>query len=91
MATAGVSTAAESGRLNEVATLINEADNALTNLRALDEQASHVEDVKKQAFFYKDSVKPAMGALRKPCDQLELLVDKAMWPFPTYEDILFNA
>ncbi|WP_130836396.1 glutamine synthetase III family protein [Lachnoclostridium sp. Marseille-P6806] len=88
---AGVSTMAEMGRLNEVAALINEADNALNNLKALDEQAGQIADRKKQAFFYKDSVKPAMAALRKPCDELELLVDKAMWPFPTYQDLLFEV
>ena len=33
---------------------------------------------------------PAMAELRKPCDVLETVVDKKEWPFPTYEDMLFE-
>ncbi len=32
---------------------------------------------------------PAMEAVRKEADALELLTDKTYWPFPTYSDILF--
>ena len=32
-----------------------------------------------------------MNALRTPCDALEMLVDKSAWPFPTYEDLLFEV
>ena len=34
---------------------------------------------------------PAMGALRKPADELELLVSKEYWPFPTYADLIFEV
>ena len=30
-----------------------------------------------------------MEAARAIADQLELLVDRAHWPFPTYRDLLF--
>ena len=46
---------------------------------------------KAQAFFYKDAVMPAMAALRKPADELEMLVDKEDWPFPTYGDLMFEV
>ena len=32
---------------------------------------------------------PAMNAVRKEADALELITDKTYWPFPTYSDILF--
>ena len=35
-----------------------------------------MEDGKEQAFFYKDTVKDAMDALRMPVDALEMIVDK---------------
>jgi glutamine synthetase len=31
-----------------------------------------------------------MSNLRRPCDELEKLVDKKMRPFPTYEDLMFD-
>ena len=32
-----------------------------------------------------------MEALRAPIDELEMLVDKALWPVPTYGDLLFEV
>ena len=47
-------------------------------------------DAQAQAFYIKDVVKPAMDAVRAPADELEGLVSKDYWPFPTYGDILFD-
>jgi len=41
------------------------------------------------ARYYHDTIIPAMDAVRAPADQLETLVGKPYWPFPTYSDILF--
>jgi glutamine synthetase len=43
------------------------------------------------AFAYKDIVVPAMEALRKPVDKLEMLVDKEAWPMPSYGDLIFEV
>lgn len=40
--------------------------------------------------FYKKVV-PAMNALRKPVDELEMLVAKEDWPMPSYGDLLFEV
>lgn len=45
---------------------------------------------KEQAFFYKEVIRECMEALRVPADKLEMLVDKRIWPFPTYADLLFE-
>ena len=29
--------------------------------------------------------------LRKPADELEMLVDKELWPFPSYGDLVFEV
>ena len=50
-----------------------------------------MEDIKKQAFFYKDEVFAAMTELRAPVDELEMLVDKDVWPIPTYGDLIFEV
>jgi len=37
-----------------------------------------------------DKLRPAMGALRAVCDRLESRTDAALWPFPTYHQLLFQ-
>ncbi len=32
----------------------------------------------------------AMERLRAPADQLEMLIDQAFWPFPTYDELMFK-
>ena len=37
-----------------------------------------------------DKVRPAMAALRAVADRLEAVTDAALWPFPTYHQMLFQ-
>jgi glutamine synthetase len=37
-----------------------------------------------------DGLLPRMGAVRAAVDALELLVDDALWPLPTYQELLFQ-
>ena len=32
-----------------------------------------------------------MAELRDPVDKLEMIVDKEMWPMPSYGDLLFEV
>ena len=41
------------------------------------------------AKHYRDEVLPAMLAIRKACDQLELIIADDLWPLPTYQEMLF--
>jgi len=54
-------------------------------------KAAMIECAKEQAVFYRDVVKTAMDELRKPADKLEMLVDEEYWPFPQYEDLIFEV
>lgn len=45
----------------------------------------------KLAHHFKDKVIPAMEDLRRPIDELELIVAKDLWPVPTYGDMLFEV
>ena len=81
---------AEVEKLSEVSTMINQAQESLKMLIEAEDRAGRITHMKEQAFFYKDIVKPLMQNLREPCDELEKLVDKKMWPFPTYEDLMFE-
>ena len=47
-------------------------------------------DVKENAEFYKDTVKVKMQEVRAIADELETIVGKEYWPFPSYADLLFS-
>jgi glutamine synthetase len=42
------------------------------------------------ACYYRDVVFKGMEKLREDGDRLETIVDEAIWPMPTYEDMLFK-
>ena len=48
-------------------------------------------DAPAEAVYYRDHVVPAMNELRAVADEMEILVAKKYWPFPTYGDILFSV
>ena len=77
--------------LKEVSTLLTKTNEALNNLKEKSAQALKKEAGKEQAEFFKDEVVAAMAALRSPVDELEMLVDKNVWPVPTYGDLLFEV
>ncbi len=83
--------AAQEKLLLRVTTLLNEAFDALNALKDCMEQSDRVEGMQETAIFCHDRVTPAMKALRDPIDQLELLVDKDIWPVPTYGDLMFEV
>ncbi|MDR3201194.1 MAG: glutamine synthetase III, partial [Spirochaetales bacterium] len=73
----------------------------MENLKSLKEHTKALEgliaegedgegDIYKHALFYKDHIFAKMAGVRYYADKLESLVDKASWPFPTYEDLLFR-
>ncbi len=50
-----------------------------------------MEEGKRQAKFYHEKVVMAMEELRVPVDELEMIVDKEMWPMPSYGDLIFEV
>ena len=71
--------------------LVKEAQNAKCALAEKLEGAERLPEGRAQAVFYRDEVVPAMNALRTPVDAAEPLVDRALWPVPTYADLLFEV
>ena len=88
---AGASAQAQAEMLSEVDGLLTEAKKALNTLKAVEAGASGITDVKERAFYYKDTVKEAMDALRAPIDKLEMIVDSTVWPIPTYGELMFEV
>ena len=77
--------------LSDVTEKLTQTKKAAVYLQEVEKEASSMERGKEQAFYYHDNVIKAMSALRKPADELEKLVDKEYWPFPTYADLLFEV
>ncbi len=77
--------------LQECSELLADTKNALKHLTDMTEEVSHVTQGYEQAYAFRDKVVPAMEALRTPVDKLEMLVNKEMWPMPSYGDLLFEV
>ncbi len=88
---AGVAAPVQKELLEKCSALLSQASEALEKLKVLLPQVDSMDDVPAMAMAYHDQIVPAMAALRKPVDELELLVDKAIWPVPTYGDLMFEV
>jgi glutamine synthetase len=76
--------------LKKLSTMLTSAYGNLGKLEQATAKAQVVGDVVKMAENYRDKVIPAMQALRKDIDGLEMIVPRDTWPVPTYADLLFK-
>ena len=53
-------------------------------------RVSNEEDLPKQTDLAKEKLVSGLEALRVPCDNLEKIIDKDLWKFPTYTALLFK-
>ena len=88
---AGADATVQTTVLKSISEKLAEAQAAETALEDKLAEAAGIEDPKKLAFFYKDVVHTAMDDLRTPVDELEMMVDKKVWPVPTYGDLIFEV
>jgi glutamine synthetase len=88
--TAGGDASVQTELLKTVSTKLAAMQTALAKLKKAEAEASAIEDAKEQAFFYKDNVKVVMEELRAPADELEMIVDKDIWPIPTYGELMYE-
>jgi glutamine synthetase len=77
--------------LTETSAMLSDAKVALSKLIDVTEKAATLEEGKVQATFFRDEVTVAMGELRAPVDRLEMIVDKDLWPMPSYGDLIFEV
>ena len=81
----------QSSILIDVNEHLKSAKFALENLIKLMDDAGEVVGVDKHARYMREVIVPAMEELRKPIDELEMIVDKDLWPMPSYGDLLFEV
>ena len=82
---------AQSSILIDVNEHLKSAKLALENLIKLMDDAGEVVGIDKHARYMREVIVPAMEELRKPVDELEMIVDKDLWPMPSYGDLLFEV
>ena len=87
---AGADASIQTALLKEVTEKLAAMQEALKKLEKAEKEASAMEDIKAQAFFYKDTVRNIMDDLRDPADRLEMIVDKEIWPIPTYGELMYE-
>ena len=85
-----VSSSVQKELLSDISSLLDEASGAVKILQEVSREAAGIADNKTKAHYYHSFVLPAMEALRRPIDKLEMLVDKEVWPMPSYGDLLFE-
>lgn len=88
---AGADASVQAEMLSAVSSRLSAMKKALVKLEEVEAKAGAMENIKEQAFFYKDIVREAMDELRAPADELEMIVDKDVWPLPTYGDLIFEV
>lgn len=81
---------AQAELLTEASALLSKMKAALSRLVAATEECSALTENRAKANVYYRQVVPAMEALRIPADQLEMMVDKELWPMPSYGDLIFE-
>ncbi len=84
-------TAYESESLERLSTLSATAYNSIKDLEATMTSIRSITDGKTRAFRYKDNVVPAMDNIRAVVDEMETIVAKEYWPYPSYGELLFGV
>ena len=87
---AGVDATVQTEILSDVSSKLSEIKTAVKNLEEITDTASAIEDSQTMAQEYKNNVMAAMAELRKPTDELEVIMPKDVWPMPTYGDLIFE-
>ena len=88
---AGAEASVQSELLAETSGLLSDTKVALQKLIDLDKKSEEVPEGSKLAHYFHEEIVPAMAELRAPVDALEMIVDKEMWPMPSYGDLMFEV
>ena len=70
--------------------LLKATNSAMNKLGKLVDQIPSHPEGRDRAVFCREKIVPAMEELRTPVDELEMIVDKEMWPMPSYGDLIFE-
>ena len=77
--------------LEKCTALLKDTNSAMNRLSKVVAKVPEISEGRERAVYCKDEVCKAMTELRTPVDELEMLVDKEMWPMPSYGDLIFEV
>ena len=87
----GIDASVQEETLSELTSCLKEANASLKELDEAIRMAEQVPEGRERAVALRDTVVPAMEALRRPVDVAEGYVDRRAWPVPTYADLVFEV
>jgi glutamine synthetase len=89
-AVSGIDLSSEEKLLREVTDRVGKLKTALEKLDALSHEVDAGDsDPLHHAGFYQQKVIPAMNSVRQYADELETMVDDALWPLPKFREMLY--
>ena len=88
---AGVEPVAEARLLKLVSERNVQLFDAINSLREAIQATRQSSSALENAQYERYIIIPAMARVREVADDLETLVGREYWPFPTYDDLLFNV
>ena len=77
--------------LKKCSALLKSTNSAMNKLSKAVVKVPEIPEGRERAVYCKDTITKAMEELRTPVDELEMLVDKEMWPMPSYGDLIFEV
>lgn len=87
----GVAYNLEQSIANKIDSLAESLNSKIAELDSAIVKAQGISDVYEAAKCYHNEVFATMQSLRAVADELETIVGEKYWPFPTYEELLFNV
>ncbi len=87
----GVDPAVETEMAQKVNTLTIALSDKAKALSDAVVKAQEITDEFEKARYYHDEVFADMQSLRAVADELETIVGESYWPYPTYDELLFNV
>lgn len=84
----GINCSCEEEIVSKIATLVESLSKKVLELKAEVAEAGKLVG-SSRAHYTRNSVVPYLDSIRKDADELELIVEREAWPYPTYGDILF--
>jgi len=87
----GISCRVEESLAGTISILTEQLLDRKEELKTAVSTINHQLSTEEKMRYYHQEVFPRMNAVRETIDQLETLVARDLWPFPTYYDLLFSV
>ncbi|HIT65449.1 MAG TPA: glutamine synthetase III [Candidatus Ventrimonas merdavium] len=81
----------ETGLVKKLSGLADQIAEQVDGLEAALAEVTAIADTIEESEAIRDTVLPAMDAVRAACDEAETVTAKKYWPYPSYGDLLFSV